>query len=412
MKRAKTRHALTAIYALVTLLVGAVSVPTASAEDKEYTRPKLVWERTFDQWVLAAGVDKDCYRQSEQNIGGCLKWMTAGRNELRWFVENGKLAPEPLKGMIFSTGISANDKYLVLVQKKGSNGPCHMVFDWNGNKIWETDEKYLFPYVRNDGSAVFLRNAVGLKSLYGFNSYDAQGWLTNTYEFPEERSFYWVGGFAISDSFFALLTVPPGGGLELCVFDEDGRVAWKQKRIGGSALKAQGTGMAKDWERVTVSNRGEVLVLVGYNEPYGTYVFIYDHRGALRDTLLLDPTGASKRLKTYGRFAFVSAQQSGKNRGLFLCYDFENMAVKSLLQEEVGLSFGNFDVDLDAGLVAVAVHSRDRGHVVKIYDLDGVYKTEVEIEVGYRDRLWLRMLVGALLVAEKNKLRLYEIDVE
>ena len=376
------------------------------------SQPKLIWERTFDQWVLAAGVDKDCYRQSERNIGGCLKWMTAGRNDLRFFLSDGELSPEPLKGWIYSPGISANDKYLVLVQKKGSNGPCHMVFDWNGNKIWETDEKYLFPYVRNDGSAVFLRNAVGLKPLYGFNSYDAQGWLTNTYEFPEERSFYWVGGFAISDSFFALLTVPPGGGLELCVFDEDGRVAWKQKRIEGSALKAQGTGRVKDWERVTVSNRGEVLVLVGYNEPYGTYVFIYDHRGALRDTLLLDSTGASKRLKTYGRFAFVTAQQSGKNRGPFLCYDFENMAVKFLLQEEVGLSFGNFDVDLDAGLVAVAVHSRDRGHVVKIYDLDGVYKTEVEIEVGYRDRLWLRLLEGALLVAEKNKLRLYEIDVE
>ena len=97
-----------------------------------------------------------------------------------------------------------------------------------------------------------------------------------------------------------------------------------------------------------------------------------------------------------------------------MCYDFENAELRFLLKAEAGHFFGTFDADPEAGLVAVALYP-ELGSVqaLRIYDFEGTLKTGVSYRQDwFLEECWFRLLDGALLVAEKNKLRLYEIDVD
>jgi len=95
-----------------------------------------------------------------------------------------------------------------------------------------------------------------------------------------------------------------------------------------------------------------------------------------------------------------------------LCYDLESMRTRFLLTEEHDYHFGSFDVDEEAGLIAVAVHAKRGRDAIRIYDLWGTHETEIMVGIARREDSWFKLLDGALLVAEGNKLRLYEIDVE
>ena len=420
MKRAKTRHALAAIYALVTLLVGAVSVPTASAEDKEYTPPKLVWERTFKKNILGVGVDEECFVRRDRDITACLKWILFRGEGLRWLDENGAVTPDTVSGYLHAFCVSPNGRYFCVKQAEDwqRKGIIHYtVLDWDGNKIWEVDEGNRFPCIRNDGSAVFplLSYEYGFWRAFGVRWFDKRGRLTNSYRFSEVP-YPWGRVTATSDTFFAMTTAPPGEGLHVSVFDRAGRLVWQRDGITGMSSDKEGRPLSYMHGGIVVTDHGEVLMLLSGLGSWNTQVLVFDKKGKPRDSLLLDPTGSLSSMKADGRLVFVSTGPSAHQPGLFLCYDFERMKVRFLSKGKDGGGFEHLEVNARAGLVAGAVHARDeeRDRTVRIYDLDGSWKTEVviETEVGpWRDFL-IKLLDGALLVAEGNKLRLYEIDVE
>ena len=410
-------------FVLGAALVGMAVVAWAQEQTTADGSPKLVWERTFERSIVAVGVDEKCYTRTKGDITSCLKWVLLFGGELRWFDRDGKLTTEPVEGIVKRGCVSPNGKYFFgFRQEKKSEEKKRVIYtlyNWDGERIWETDQFVSRPVVWNDGSAVSRLERIHMEDFFDTKQYargvmffGAQGRMTSTFEFPEVH-YRWGRhrGYAISDNFFAMVRLSPKKEYELYVFKKNGDLVWKQERIRRHFFNQENTSGAHTSGGVTVSDRGEVLFLFDHRSKYGTQVYVYDGKGALRDTLLLDETGILYPLRTEGRLAFVSTGRWLGVPSRFLCYDFDKMKLRFIITAEYDPPSVSFDVDTGAGLIALAAYRVDGGMVVKILDLDGDYLTEMKVDAR-GDGFWFRLLDGALLVAEKNKLRLYEIDVE
>ena len=426
MNRAKIPHIIAAICAVTVLLVGTVIMPTASAEDKEYTPPKLVWERTFERDILAVGVDEDCFDPAKKNITACLKWILFKYSALG-HLERGKIKMRPEEDRVFPSSISANGKYLCATrymkewwsQKRGVR---YNFLNWEGRSIWRVQDKDWLPVLWDDGSGAFLLTPISREICYlqGVKFFNRRGRTRKVHEFPN-RLRYMGYFYAKSSNFLALATTgseEEGFPTTLYVFKKGGELLWKREDIRKWCTGDHGVKKGWMFRGVSVSDAGAVTLVRRRLQPSVLEVLIYDRKGRLQNSQQLSDTGPLYASKIVGKFAFVPAgyrRQEGRLRGSrFLCYDLEETKVKFLLEGEADHRFGNFDVDAEAGLVAVAVLAKDRDDAVKIYDLNGAYKTEVKVDIVRRgpDEFWLKLLDNALLVAEGNKLRLYEIDVE
>ena len=412
MNRAKIRHIIAAIYAVTVLLVGTVFMPTASAEDKEYTPPKLVWERTFEGNITAVGVDEDCFSRTNGDINSCLKWILYAGYELRWFGREGELRRRRVTAMTAKKGISANGKYVSVRKVVGSRGGrgwwkpwegiYHQIFDWNGRTVHLfKDESPASALPRGDGSVVFpIRTSNCQSYLRGVRFLDAWGIPRSIFRLPSLGESADLG---LSESFFVLAVGISGSQEQIVLFSKYGRVLWT-RLVTGQVFG------------VTVSDSGEVISYIYREEKQDVNVLVYDQNGTMRDSVPLHLVTPWPLLGTHGRFAFLSIKRydpPARLEGVFLCYDLDSMKVRFMLSAEDGYSFLGFDADCGARRVAVVTLKLGGKALVRIYDFHGEYKAEVEVE-GFRfaDEGWFKLLDGALLVAEGNRLRLYEIDVE
>ena len=100
-----------------------------------------------------------------------------------------------------------------------------------------------------------------------------------------------------------------------------------------------------------------------------------------------------------------------------MCYDFNARRASFLLYADDECAFGRFDVNPRTRRVAVINgpwYGVSKDAAVELYDLDGqcFCKVPVKGHTFFEQVPWFKLLDGALLVAEGNKLKLYEIDVE
>ena len=410
---------------LGTLVVGAVVfVPTSRAEDKEYGPPKLVWERTFEKNILAAGVDEERFAQAKEDFFSSLKWILLHHNALGQLDKRGKVIMRPEEDRVFPSSMSDNARYLCAMRYEKEwwskeKGVHYTFLDWEGRTIWQVDDKKWLPLLWDDGSGVFLLTGMDILPfrLRGVKFFDPRGRITTVHEFrnwPRSMGYF----YAKSSNFLALATTgseEEGFPTTLYVFKKAGELLWKREDI--RKWYTGDHGVKKGWmfRGVSVSDAGAVTLVRRRLQPSVLEVLIYDRKGRLQNSQQLSDTGPLYASKIVGKFAFVPAgyrRQEGRLRGSrFLCYDLEETKVKFLLEGEADHRFGNFDVDAEAGLVAVAVLAKDRDDAVKIYDLNGAYKTEVKVDIVRRgpDEFWLKLLDNALLVAEGNRLKLYAI---
>ena len=406
-------------------LVSMGVVACAQGQATEHAPPKLVWERTFERDIVAVGVDEDCYVRGNADITGCLKWILfkySGLGQL----ERGKVKMRPEGDRVYPFSISANGKYLCAMRYtkewwSKKRGVRYNFLDWEGRSIWRVHDKEWLPMLWDDGSGAFLLTHISsdVFHLQGVKFFNRRGRIKTVHEFPNWPK-YTDYFYAKSSNFLALATIDfrEGYSVTLYVFKKSGELLWKKEDIRKSYIDDRGRKGSVIFKGVSVSDRGEVILLRKRFEPTDLEVLIYDHAGVLKDSQQLSPTGHLCAPKTVGRFAFVPTGYyylEGRRVGSrLLCYDLEGKKVKFLLEEKTDHRFGSFDVDAEAGLVAVAVLAKDRDDVVKIYDMNGAYRTEVNVDIVDRgsDEFWLKLLDNALLVAEGDKLRLYEIDVE
>lgn len=406
-----------------TLIVASVALvlPT-QAEEKELGPPKLVWERTFEKEVIAAGIDRHGITRGDKGIGAYLKWVML-RDRVLWLPgESGEFAARPEIGDVSPLCVSGNGRYLFSEpletgQQNEHTGLRFALLGWDGKKAWDMNENLGFPLLWDDGSSVFLQTIPENSVVLALKFRDAQGAMTSTHLFPKPRNYRGDTFMSISKKFFAIGVTgpPPEEAHEIYVFRKDGQLLWKREdlerwyvdlRIGKTRSRLGG---------VTVSDRGDVLAVFFGNRPYGPEVLVYDQTGTVRDSVSLSPSGTPVLMETQGDLAFLSTGacfvegRVGWSR--FLCYDLRNMRTKFLLCEQDDHYFESFDVDPETGRIAVMVHDRNRGSVVKIYDSTGTLKNSMSVETGSRVwRSWLRLARGTVLVAEKTRLRLYAID--
>ncbi len=410
---------------LGTLVVGAVAlVPTSRAEDREYGPPKLVWERTFEKNILAAGVDEKRFGQTKEDFSSSLKWILLHRNALGQVDKRGKVIMGPEEERVYPSSISANGRHLCAMRYEKEwwskeKGVHYTFLDWEGRSIWQVDDKEWLPVLWDDGSGAFLLTHISsdVCRLRGVKFFDPHGKITKVHEFPDWPK-YTDYFYAKSSDFLALATIDfrKGYPITLYVFKKGGELLWKQEDIKKSYIDNNGVRRTWMFCGVSVSDRGAVFLVRRRIEPSTLEVLIYDREGTLTDSQQLSETGRLYAPRTVGRFALVPTGYQYRGGHLvgsrLLCYDLEETKVKFLLEEEADHRFGNFDVDAEAGLVAVAVLAKDRDDAVKIYDLNGAYKTEVKVDIARRgpDEFWLKLLDNALLVAEGNRLKLYAIS--
>lgn len=434
MNRAKIRHIIAAIYAVTVLLVGTVFMPTASAEDKEYTPPKLVWERTFEKNILAVGVDDERFARTNRDIATCLKWILFKGWQLRWLGRSGVVMRIPVRGQVLRFWVSSSGRYFVAWHNVGNfprrrwwkpwEGTYYRLYGWNGRNRWVTKGESIFPwFVWNDGSSVFVERAWDPDDLLatGLKFFDAWGRVAGTYKFPEPRVFRRYSSVNTSSNLLAVGLIArseEGVPQEIYVFRRDGQLVWKKEDLKRWDTHPRFGKMRRLLRELTVSDRGDVFALFAcYAPPVGYEVLIYDEEGNPRDSLSLRPSGGAVLVRIQGNLVFLTTRacdvEGRRGWSRFLCYDLESMRTRFLLTEEHDYHFGSFDVDEETGLIAVAVHDEKRGRdAIRIYDLWGTHETVIRVDIARRDDSWFKLLDGALLVAEKNKLRLYEIDVE
>jgi hypothetical protein len=411
------------LVASVILLLAA-----AQAHAKQLGQPELVWERKFDKCILAVGADEECFTKEGHDITHCLKWILFVDEGLRWLDEEGALRPEVPSGHVHKWHIAANGRYFCAEQSQDlwTRGIVHYsIYDWDGRRIWGVDGGLGQACVRNDGSMGFLDLGyaeIGVTPALGVKSFDRQGELTGSYAFPGTNyNWNWGKTASVSDNYFATVTITASWGLPVRMFSGSGRLLWERsmakERAGDERDKIhRGDSVLSPTGGLVVSDSGQVLFFIEKTDidvSYAPVVSVYDKRGSLQDTVRLKPTGGLQCAEVRDSLAFLTTGATVAVPGLFLCYDLRRMKVKFLLQERAGSSgtfgFEGFDVDTNRGLVAATVRGPGAVASVKVYDLDGNYKTEVPVDGELGGDFWLKMLDGYLLVAESDKLRLYKI---
>jgi hypothetical protein len=281
-----------------------------------------------------------------------------------------------------------------------------MMLNWSGETVWESDQIPGSPLVRNDGSAVLtvLGGEEFQPSLRELVFFDTQGNVANTDKVPGSPSIQTLYCTSISQDYFAIVMSPREQWHEVRVYDQHGDLVWKRNGIRVKESYPYS---------ITISDGGEVALAFDRLGGSEVTVLIFDRGGALRDSVPLTEGGFTPVVKVDGSLAFVSTDSHGAG-SYFLCYDFDRMKVRFLVADKDGGGFpGNIAVNQKTGLVAVAVHPNNGGDVVKIYDLDGNYRTKVAVdhpEMPYD--FWFKLLDGALLTGEESKLRLHAIEGE
>jgi hypothetical protein len=369
------------------------------AHAEKVEQPKLVWEKVFESDILAFGVDQDCLRQTRST--SCLKWVLFEDGKLYFFDGSGELTPDPVQGNVDTKMISPNGKYLFALRSpegpQQEEGLLHYtLYDWDGHTIWETEQSGVSPQVSDAGSAVF-HLVLNEGDIAGMTFYDREGIRKNTVRFPSAQ---WsvTANWVMSNNYFAAAGNLHGKGQEVCLFDIEGNVVWTQ-RLAGLGLG--------------VSDGGDVIVWHHASEEPGATLFVYDEAGEPKDKVPFYATRWFAPIGTDGNLALVSTRAPFEKPSRFLCYDFERMKVRFIVKAEDDIVFGDADADTEAGLVALAVFPRtgQGPDSVRIYDLDGVYQTEVGLE-GHQPSpdLWFRLADHTLLLTEKNRVRVYAFE--
>lgn len=395
-----------AVVCRLSVIIGMVCAPSASAQLAKFEPPRLLWERTFDRGIAGVGVDRSPLVNKEGKTIPRLKWVCFRQPwlrwgelpELRWFGQGNELVEKPLRAFVRA---SADGRFLMAVDGDvlGNKDFRYRLIDWNGRNIWEMrSESWFSTAVRRDGSAVFIGTSRSHERALGPIKFtNARGRVVGTYDSLRFREFPL---YSISENFLALTHRTWTEGPKAYLFDRRGHLVWKREWDERTGIIGP----------VVVSDSGDVLLLIRDSRQ----ALVYDRSGSVRDSFSIAPA-VNPQARSYGNLAFISMwayyPDGAGNR--FLCYDFEEKRVSFLL-EDTTHSFGNFDVDIEEGLVAVAIHrqspvSWERGLVgVNIYDLDGVFQTRLPAESSLNPRFfWIKLLDGAVLVAEGDKLKLY-----
>jgi hypothetical protein len=422
MVMAKTLRLFLVTFFALSNFIGAVKVNMVFAQPivEDESQPRLVWEKTFEDNILAVGVDGDLITQGKEDFDVSLKWLLLnerGFDQLS-FLNKAMLSLE--KGKMYPRFISDNGKFLCFVRYsknwwKKKRGVHYSFLNWDGELIWEMDEMEGVPLLWNDGSSVFLSSTRSHEKNYiGYvRFFNSIGEEINKYRYPEARKAFGIFYCDRSENFFVVGTIVPKQGFEVHVFEKNGNLLWKETGINRWFKDEQGNKLTYIFGGVTVSERGEVLLLLSRIQPMSYKALIFDKTGGLRDSLSFSPAGILNLIKTEDNLGFVSTggyYLDDHYEGSYLmCYDFKNFKPKFILNE-IDKHFGFFDVDGEAELIAVGIHQKDGEGIIKIFDLSGNYKTEVVANIGKRDKFWFKLMDNSLLVAEKNKLKLYTID--
>lgn len=422
-----TRAVILRIQVLAVLCVSMSAFSQTEVRQGEGIRLRLVWERTFDRTISSAAVDKECFSTMNGDISSCLKWILLSREELMLLGGSGSDTDSVLRGAVW--GISPSGKHFIRTEFAEDfwnvrDGVHYTVFDWDGNDIWRTDNRWVFPVVLDNGRAVFPDCAISTEPghrepLWGIKWFDAQGRVIRKHDFLGKHYLWWTQYLAASDSFTAVAAVDSGADLVIFFFGGDGKLLWKlmplahgieeKRRKVSIAVGASPSG------GLAVSTCGSVVLALDWWMALSDFVvFVLDREGTIRDSLRLGPTGNLHTVSVFGSLAFVSTERTASDPGFLLCYDLRSFETKFLIKEEGGGGFGSLDVDVVAGLVAVAVYKRKSENLVRIYDLAGASRAQVAAEdkcVGY-EKFWSKLLKDALVVGDKNALRLYTIERE
>jgi len=379
-----------------------------------HTRIPLVttpaWELSFDKDIQTFAIDEDCYKQAG-DVGGCLRWVLLEDRKVHWLGRDGKSSEAV--GDVFGTSVSPGGRFFLARTYRGpypTGTVLYSLFDWTGNKVWETEEGYGQFTPRDNGTSAFARLSYRTTAgwLWAVKSFSGNGELTDFQSFGRKRFPSAPGPLgAISDSFYAIVSVEEGG-LGVWVFDVAGSLAWSREGIVGRRKDEEGRPLGYMFGGIVVSDHGEVvLYLSGITEwPY--QVMTFDRTGCPRDTFFVGAAGRLSPAAVTGSLVFISTHGTAGGRGVLFCYDLEVMKLKFLVEADNGTGFGHPDVDKESGLVAVSVRRRGDS-AVRVYDLKGNLKAQV-VPGGTR-YFRARLLDEALLLAEGKVLRLYDLNV-
>jgi hypothetical protein len=360
-----------------------------ASQFRESLRPRLVWEREFDRYIFAAGVDKNRFDPGKQNIASCIKWVLLHGGEFRLVDTLGADTTVDITKIGFEK-VSRNTRYFMVQRWNRTYG----FYDWDGRRIWETGDRGPTPlHVLDDGSFVFMhakRNG-RFKDIEKLGFYGPGGRLGRSYVFPEDEIFY---GSAAGERHIVIATRASG----LWLFGKQGKLLWKRKWtwIGEEPWWFYGLGHPHS---LTVSNRGEVLLIMTDGN-----LLVYDATGTLTDTVELESIGYVNAMKAVGRLAFGSF-----GRTALFCYDLDLKQAKFLV-EKSDMEFRDLDLDERSKLVALIGSESDTVSVIRVYDFEGNYRGQVSFSVSPYRKPWFKLLSNAILLAEGTKLKLYALN--
>lgn len=372
------------------------------------------------------GFDEDCFSKAGVKRDSCLMWVQTRYDRLFLIGKGGYVFPKPLKGIVSRMSPSPRGGFFLESRSVGSGrhwrklwykllhwrgGYRHTVRSWDGGILWGTASHwpYVIASVWDDGSAVLL----GTRETGGviwMKFFDKCGRPRGHYKVPPESSSGWrqVG---VAKNHVAIALHGRGLGVEILLFDKMGRLVWRTDVEGDVASDSMGASSRSGVAGIAVSDCGEVCLVhvtygAGSEELQESRFLVYDPEGRLVDCREISPTRYYRRwLRVIGPYVIVSHVRGftgdSHAEGELLCYSLEKMAPQFTIQGR----FGSCDVDIERSVLAVALVSCRRNSVV-LYDLDGEY--QAEIDANSRPA-YVKFVDGDLLVAEANKLKLYEV---
>jgi hypothetical protein len=411
---------------LVLILLPAVffAVGGSSAQPVEQEKlasaPRLIWEKEFPvRHISAVGVDAEYYARSG-DIEGSLKWLLSYPYMYRiWW--RGRALVGPALGYVYESLVSpSSNRFIALLPVPPLRRWHRWRAPWGGfycravrpggldGWILKSNTPIYPALIRDDGSAVL---GSGWDGIRGFYFVDHRGLVRGMYELEYSRPASLLPG-NISQNYFAFGDYSSEMNAEVCLFDRDGKLLWKRD-------------VGRGWVEVAVSDSGDVLATLDRFELGNAVALVLDREGAVRDSVPLRLTGIARSPKADEGLAFDLTHGLRGHApwvdGDFLCYDFGAGRARFLLNAEDDYRFTDFSANTRIRHVAVLKRfygrvptSRRPDGAIAVYDFDGQHKTEVSVRLSAvgEHPVWFKLLDGALLVTDGNKLKLYEIDVE